>query len=120
MLTPETQPDHYTEKPYTGMPVLYWPKGIVDKDKGTPYVAFVHKGWDLGMADLNVLPEGDGAIMYMDGAFHIGDPRVFDYRGNVSSAAGKKGVWEPAPHVQAWVDKRISAIGTSKKQQPKG
>lgn len=119
MLTPETQPDHYTEKPPVGMSVLYWPKGVVDKDKGTPLVGFIQRGWDLGMADIAVLPEGDGAVMSMDGVFHIGDQRIFDFRGNVSSAAGRKGVWEPSFRDQDYVNQRIKELGIeSKKKRP--
>ncbi len=117
MLTPETQPDHYTEPPYTSMPVLFWPKGVVDKEKGNPMVGFVIKGWDLGMADIDVLPEGDGAVMTFDGAFHIGDRRIFDPRGLVSSAAARKGVWEPAPYIQPFIEKRIKEMGLASKKQ---
>ena len=118
MLTPETQPDHYTEKPETGLPVLYWPKGRVDKS-ATPLVAFVSKGWDLGVADLNVLPEGDGAVMSFDGVFHIGDRRVLDAYGQLSSAAVRKGVWEPTPWSRKYIEDRIAALGVAnnKKKQ---
>jgi hypothetical protein len=118
-LTPETQPDHYPEKPETGLPVLYWPRGKVDKN-ATPLVGFVHKGWDLGMADINVLPEGDGVVQMFDGVFHIGDRRVLDAYGKVSSAADRKGVWEPTPWSRKYIQDRIKALGvaSTKSQRP--
>lgn len=116
MLTPETQPDHYTERPETALPVWYWPAGQVDHN-GTPLVGFVHKGWDLGMADINALPNGDGTVAFFDGAFHIGDRRVFDHYGNISSAARRKGVWEPAPFMRDYIAKRIKAQGLESKKK---
>ena len=121
MLTPDTQPNHYTAKPETGLPVLFWPEGKVDHN-ATPLVGFVHKGWDLGMADVSVLPDGDGVVRMFDGAFHIGDRRIFDGYGNVSQAARRKGVWEPTIWSKQYIEDQIAAAGldSKKPQRPRG
>lgn len=118
MLTPDTQPDHYPEKPETGLPVLYWPEGKVDP-KATPYVGFVHKGWDNGIADVAVLPSCDGAVRMFDGAFHIGDRRVMDQYGQLSTAARRKGIWEPTPWSRKYIEDRIKALGVASNKKQK-
>lgn len=116
-MTPESQPDHYTEVPETGIPVLYWPGGKVDHS-ATPLNGIIHKGWDQGQADINFFPDTDGSSMYQDGVFHIGDRRIFDSRGNISLAATRKGCWEPAPLAKAYIEKRIKALQGKKVAEP--
>lgn len=114
-MTPETQPDHYTEVPEFGIPVLYWPNASVDPN-AAPLVGFIQKGWDGGQADINVLPDTDGAVIFKDGVFHIGDPRIFDVRGNLTTAAIRKGCWEPAPTAKSYIAGRIKALQGKKEK----
>lgn len=100
-MTPETQPPHYETPPEPGTPVLVWPKAEVGKD---PMVGLVLKGHHTGLADIAVLPYSDGAVMTHDSVFHIGDKRLFDVRGNITSAGHNKGCWEFAPHVKGFYE----------------
>ena len=102
-MTPDTQPEHYDAIPEAGLTVYVWPKAIVDR-RSPPLVGIINKGWDKGIADISVLPAVDGAVEAFDNVFHIGDKRLIDPRGNISSAGTAKGCWEFTPFSQMYID----------------
>jgi hypothetical protein len=88
--------EHYKGVVPTGFPVLWYPHGVVD-DAAVPYVAFVTKGWTLGICDLVVLPAQDGAVEARDQVFCGGDARLYDSYGRLSPGAHARGCWLPVP-----------------------
>lgn len=107
-MSPEDQPEHFKEIPEVGTPVLFWP-GAIRTETTTPMVGFVTKGWSLGMANITVVPDIEGAVMVFDDAFHVGDKRVFDPRGQITRAAANKGCWEHTPIAKMMLEMEAKA-----------
>lgn len=99
-MSPDIGKDHFEGKPDAGLIVYYWPKGDVERNNENvrPLVGVVHKGWDLGVADINILPGQEGALGFLDNCMHIGDPRCLNHvKTGLSNAARVRGIWELAP-----------------------
>lgn len=107
-MTPETQPPLFGGIPEPGTPIKYWPQSVVG-GREPPLVGMVKKGWEGGQADIGVFPPTDGAVLSFESVFHIGDPRLFDSRGNITLAGEAKGCWEFADHVKPFFEPKEEA-----------
>lgn len=99
-MSPDIGKDHFKDRPEPGLTVYYWPKGDVSRDDPnvSPQIGIIQKGWDLGIADITILPNQEGAVDFKDNAFHIGDRRCLNHiQTGISDAARIRGIWEFTP-----------------------
>ena len=99
-MSPDIGKDHFKDRPEPGLTVYYWPKGDVSRDDPnvSPQIGVIQKGWDLGIADITILPNQEGAVDFKDNAFHIGDRRCLNHiQTGISDAARIRGIWEFTP-----------------------
>lgn len=90
------QVEHFNEKAPIGAKVFFYPNGRKDVNT-VPRIGWVQVSHPRGICDIGVLPSQDGAVERCDHVPHVGDPRVFDHQGNVSSMARSNGIWDFHP-----------------------
>lgn len=100
-MTPEDQPK--LEEAVLGAMVYYWPESRVEQH-AKPFVGVITTVYSAGIADISIIPDMDGTVLLMDQAFNMGDKRLFDSRGNVSTAGNRRGCWEYTPFSKACLE----------------